>query len=807
MRSQSESLERFYASGTLFGFIRSGLTLLKARKVKPRDQTGNTFDLSAVGDQLLYFGLIAIPAVVLEAYQSFRERLTSQPRGYSSGAWQFYLQFGLREDLAHHTNETIGYYTKRPQDATELDDLTAWIMTVAQFLWGYEDLMGVIWDEWTTLRLLTDTIEESGLQDQDPFRHMIRQWELARPYAAPLNGTYADVRRAAFDEFVGPRLSALPEKLRESVTAKLRALSSEKRDAFKKQMSLQFRLIPGGFVDSRDGISLWDLKVGLVLRGRYYLIDLVAHDEHNRPIVYGPGGNFWPLKFQNGIPVDQDGEKLALNGVQLFRQRDDEWVGYLDMSPASRIKGQLKMILEEKDHELTKDEMVDILLAETPRKAQRYLRRLLPETTQVELEDLSRASIIVNWDTRQRDTSLAELRRVHRGIGDHALTIIRTQDSMVFDQSHVFFDGTWAMAMAEVLTNAAVQWCKRCITIAPSLAPHARKLTLRTSQNFAGQAKRRQQVPEISAETTIYDISQIFKLREALIQNGTRLTINDLLVITRIFHAAHYRPSPQVNEQINDLRAKAHTAAEKHAVAEIDRSLERGRFTNPALLIPVDASLLDPRERIFPITFRSLADSLVWAWDDTWDSYQAYRRIEPPDTPEGIEALKNFARQRTFLIENLRKFSHILSANKSVAMRGESLNIAILNFLSHLPVWLQRFLNFVPEQFLVLNEIIKGDEVYSNVGRVAQDSSITRFMSAKDDGNTKALVWGVMTDDTNRLIVTMRDFRPHVKALIHAGRTDLADSMAKDYVVTYTWDLLGLVARLSAMLQTEAPPQ
>jgi hypothetical protein len=104
-----------------------------------------------------------------------------------------------------------------------------------------------------------------------------------------------------------------------------------------------------------------------------------------------------------------------------------------------------------------------------------------------------------------------------------------------------------------------------------------------------------------------------------------------------------------------------------------------------------------------------------------------------------------------------------------------------------------------------LNEVIKGDEVYSNVGRVAKGSSITRFMSAKDDGNTKALVWGVMTDDTNRLIVTMRDFRPHVKPLVLANRIDLAHEMAQDYVSTYTSDLIGLVARLSAMLQTESP--
>jgi hypothetical protein len=78
-------------------------------------------------------------------------------------------------------------------------------------------------------------------------------------------------------------------------------------------------------------------------------------------------------------------------------------------------------------------------------------------------------------------------------------------------------------------------------------------------------------------------------------------------------------------------------------------------------------------------------------------------------------------------------------------------------------------------------------------------------MTAKDDGNTKALAWGIMSDDEGRLIVTMRDFRPHVRPLVKAGRIDLAYAMAQDYVVTYTADLIGLVARLSAMLQAQTP--
>jgi hypothetical protein len=195
----------------------------------------------------------------------------------------------------------------------------------------------------------------------------------------------------------------------------------------------------------------------------------------------------------------------------------------------------------------------------------------------------------------------------------------------------------------------------------------------------------------------------------------------------------------------------------------------------------------------------------VTVWDDTWNAYQEYRKIEPPDTPEGIEAFDIFARKRAFLLGSLLAFSHILAANKSVAMRGESFNLAILKLLVGLPSWLQRLLNAIPEGVPALNELLKGDEVYSNVGRVAQGSSLTRFMTAKDDGNTKALAWGVMTDNDNSLIVTMRDFRPHVKPLAKAGQIDLAHHLAQDYVVSYTNSLIGVVARLSAILQAEPP--
>lgn len=808
MAAESEPLESYYDSKTLAGLLRSGWTLLGARRVQPKDGRGRQRG-AKLSNRLLYILLIVLPAIVLEIYQRLRTLLTKKPRHHPQGAWQFYLETGLREDMAHHTNETTGFQASRLPDATELDELTAWVMAVIQFLWHYDDLMATIWDEAVLLRLVNEAARQSGLENDERFQRLMRQWEVQRPYGAPLNGTYADVRRAAFVDFISSRLEALPADLLDDVLAEHATLAATERQNYQRQMSLLATLDPARYQDHKTGIPLWNVRIGLIVNGHYYLIDVVDHNQAGKPIIYSPNGEQITLRFnEDGTPFDPTGERLELKNDQFRRVSDNQVVGYLDMAPASRIKWQLREILQGvPDYEIPVDaEAVDMLLVESVRTEQKQLVALLHKTTQASLHALRNVPIIINWDERPAELStLANLRRAQRGVGSHALTIMRTASSFLFDMHHVFFDGTWAMAIAEVLTNTASMWRTRCMSIYPSRTFPLKPLSMLPTPAFLESARSKRQIPEISAETTIYDISSIMTLRRMLAKTGTLLTVNDLLVTTRIFHAAHYNPSPKVSEKIKDLSKAASSPAERHAIAAINRSLERGRLINPALLIPVDASPTDPAERIFPITFRNLADNLVWIWDDTWEAYQAYRRIEPPDTPEGIAAFQQFALKRTLLVGNLRAFSYILDANKQVALRGDSIEVAILNLLVGLPSWLQHQLKQIVENSTVLNEIVRGDEVYSNVGRVVQGSSIRRFMTAKDDGNTKALAWGIMSDDDGRLYITMRDFRPHVRPLVKAGHIDLARDMAQDYVNTYTSDLIGLVARLSAMLQAEPP--
>ncbi len=85
----------------------------------------------------------------------------------------------------------------------------------------------------------------------------------------------------------------------------------------------------------------------------------------------------------------------------------------------------------------------------------------------------------------------------------------------------------------------------------------------------------------------------------------------------------------------------------------------------------------------------------------------------------------------------------------------------------------------------MLNDIIKGREVFSNVGAVAPDSTLTRFITAKDDNDRKTLAWGVLTDANGVMRLSLRDFRPHVRLLMDIGRRDLATCLVQDYLDAY----------------------
>ena len=160
------------------------------------------------------------------------------------------------------------------------------------------------------------------------------------------------------------------------------------------------------------------------------------------------------------------------------------------------------------------------------------------------------------------------------------------------------------------------------------------------------------------------------------------------------------------------------------------------------------------------------------------------------------------------MLAYLQAFGELLNTLKAVTMRGESFNTATLRMLAHLPSSMQNLLDQIPQRISVLNEIIKGTEVFSNVGRVAPNSSLSRFSSARDDGETKQLIWGFLTDDKGTMHITLRDFRPFVPLLLQLrdppGQA-LADLLARDYLQVYVQDFNRFIDQLSTFVASEKP--
>jgi hypothetical protein len=162
--------------------------------------------------------------------------------------------------------------------------------------------------------------------------------------------------------------------------------------------------------------------------------------------------------------------------------------------------------------------------------------------------------------------------------------------------------------------------------------------------------------------------------------------------------------------------------------------------------------------------------------------------------------------QRPYL-RILADFGRMLSKAKEIAVAGESASVGAIKLLAHLPTPIQRMLDQVPSRFDVLNDLIRGREVFSNVGAVVSTSTLTRFITAKDDNDKKTLAWGVLTDAQGVMQITLRDFRPHVGLLEAAGHKNLATHLTEHYLETYADGLNRFIGDLSQITKASRETQ
>lgn len=752
-------ISRLVPAGNVPGVILNGLARLSGRRPPAaninRDVNLLFKGVEAALDKAVYGAFFAGPAAIIWGYQNLLKLAGKDPEAaFPDGLWQFYVEYALREDSARHANETRGFDDMLARHQIELhpvDRITAWLMAAIHILHQYPDLLGNEWRERIYLSLLQEITADQP--DAGQYADLYREWEKQRPYGrgqdANPKHNYATYRRHKFDQFLAEATHSLSVEAYQAWTQRLQAMRQALKD-YQQQLSILSYLKPGAYGETRSPLTWDQLHIGLIFKGRYYL-----------------------------IPASEPGSSRPAS-VAIVREQ----VAAIHALPTGTTAVKLSTLTTLK------------------RSALADLRRDLNKTLADNLTRLHHAPILFNADQRPAHLTLSDIRRGERGVGDHPLTLFDTGKTVVFDQSHIYFDGAWGTSLAEIFTREAMAWAVYLRSLPPPTAngtivkPLAFPLES-TEQRYIEQLPR--VTPEVSAETDKINLQMLLTTRKLFKQRSDwlNLTVNDLLILYRAIHAVIYQPDPTLAAEVAALDKTAH---HRQAAAQTQAALTSGRDVNPAILIPIDASRSSPRDRLYPLVFEAPLRELdlLALHGRTLDALAAYKQGD-------ISFAEFDQHQRTYLA-TLAGFGQVLNRAKEIGIRGESASTGSIKLLANMPAPVQRLLDAVPNRFDLLNDLIKGREVFSNVGQVAPGSTLTRFSTAKDDNEKKNLAWGVLTDAQGVMRLTLRDFRPHVAALVEIGHKALATRLAQHYLDTYAEGLNDYIRELRRIAAASREP-
>lgn len=732
-----DQIARVAPAGNVPGVILNGLANLK-QKQPPPDTVRRDIGLLFRGiertlkDHAVYTTFFAGPAAIIYAYQSLLKLAGKNPdAAFAYGTWDFYVKYALRDDTARHTCETHGFTTTLKQhniQLSEIDKLTAWVMTAVYCLHTYDNLLENEWRERVHTHLL--------IPHAPALAGLYSQWEKQRPYArgqdAKPKEDYPTYRRRSFDQFMTAATLDLPTTTIQDWQADIKAATASSLRHYQRQMTIRAYLKPGKYNEERQLFKDDEaFCVGIIHDGRYYLLKACQDDDHARPVT-----------------------------LETVREQIATIFNHPALNTPQSLTG----------------------CAEIKRSAWQDVSKKI--NCIQEIEGLHIAPIWINTDPQPGNLPLAQIRQVERAVGDQPLTIFFTPETAVFDLSHIFFDGAWGVSLAEILTGEALSWAAYLNTLPPAqpgkLRPYSPTIEFSVKEEKRIQ-KAAQVATEVSAETTAVNLPAILQLRKLFKERSDllRLTVNDLLVLYRAIHAVTYHADISLVTQLQGLlNQNATRDAAAAALSAIDSN------QNPTILIPVDASRRNPGDRLFPLTFTVPLSEL-----DLRNTHKQLLTLIAHDDPQAEELKKEY-------LGNLAGFGEVLSRAKEIANAGQSASTGSIKMLAHMPAPLQQLLDHIPSHFDVLNDMIKGREVFSNVGQVTPTSSLTRFITAKDDNEKKTLAWGVMTDANQAMIVTLRDFRPHVAALTAVHHQDLARKITQDYLNAYARGLNRYISEL-----------
>ena len=756
-------VSRMIPAGNVPGMILSGLGRLAGRRT-PGNVVKRDINLIFRGveqalDKAVYRTFFAGPAAVIWGYQNLLKLAGKDPQdAFPDGVWQHYVSYAMREDTARHANETVGFDQSLAQHnirLSRLDRITAWVMAAIHTIHTYHDLLENEWRERVTLYTLCQ--HAADLPENSRYQRLYHEWEQQRPYArgadVQATETYAQYRRRRFDQFIQEHVRDLPSAVRQAWNETLGHAYAYDLPAYKRQMSILASLEPEQFNETIEPMALPHLHIGLIYDNRYYL-----------------------------IPACVPGSDTAADSTTVRAQ-----VAAILHSPSAHPAAMLSHLTSVKRSALPS-----------------LVGKLSPEIQQ-ELRTLRCAPIMLNVDLHDHTLPLTDVRLTERGAGNHALTLIDTGRSMIFDQSHIFFDGAWGSALAEIMTGEALSWAAYLHRVdEPEPAPiRPYSPVLRFSLDELAEITAAPQISaEAGAESTAVDLDAILALRRWLKKRNDliKLTVNDILVLYRAIHAVTYVPDGKLVAAIGELAQNPDTAAIAEAITDSWVDL---RSVSPAVLIPIDASLARPADRLHPMSFEIPLTELQIIEHHSGTLRALDRALQARDQRE--LAWEEFDTARRTYLAILAGVGEVLTKAKEWALQGESASSSAIRLLAHLPPSLQHILDAIPGKFDVLNDLIKGREVFSNVGAVVPTSSLQRFSTAKDDNDKKTLAWGVITDGSKTMHISLRDFRPHVWELSEMGRRDLAVWITRDYLDAYVRGLNRYIKELLRLTQTRRP--
>lgn len=736
----ANEIARVVPAGNVPGLILSSLAAMGSRHID-QEESGRHIEILFRGvrqslSKAVHGAIFGGPASVLYGYQQLLRLGGIKPEeAFREGTWQFYLEFALREDTARHANETTGFHTylmEKRLSLSEEDQLAAWLLAVSSIVKQIEAILENEWRERMVLKVMADVVEEAKLKRTD-YRNLYKSWEKQRPYHngnVEHGGLFFEYRRQEFNRFLQPYYDLLKRNIQKTYEERFKLLEQEVLPAYVKQMTWLAYLEPGQYREVRTHYDLSQATIGVIHQGRYYFVNLleVSDMEAAREVASAI------LSNRGGNPANLD------------------------------------------------DALVRVSRANHP-----ALRKRLNAGIRKELEAFRYAPVLINWDKNVASRRpLAIIRQEKRGVGDHPLTLFRTDDSMVFDQSHIFFDGVWGAAIAQIMTNEATDWARK-VAQAPAPQSSAKRTfnnpNLRVSKKVLDELSQYEIPMEISAENTSIKLKNVVRLRTILKQRSdlAQVTVNDLFILYRGLHAQRYKPSPKLEGMLQLLQADKKPKSQR-AYEVISQSIASVQNKNPAILIPIDASQFNPRDRVFPTTFRNPIADLPNYHNNALKALRAYE-VAPDDDKEQAYAVLH--RERAVYLRILGGFGQILTRYKEIALLGQSTSNATIKILANLPDSLRKVLDTIPGRFDMLNEVIKGEEVFSNTGRVVSGSSLRRFITAKDDNQQKKLSWGVITDDNNTVHLSLRDFRPYVGVLHELGMDHLSTLVVEDYLESF----------------------